>query len=474
MKINYLNSIFKSFQKSDFEQFRAFLSSEFINSNPHFISFFDHISSKIESNEALILDKNKAFQILHPMREFNDLRLRHSISEFRQLVDNYLVFQHFKKNQSLKNSILLQSLRNKNLRSNFKKTLNKINPEKKTYEVQSMVDPLFEKYLLQKEVYEFEHSLVRIKEDKITPLVQTLDQFYLLENIKLALYDWVNYKESENKLFFKNKIRELIKRTNYLTTENTKIFSLYIQMYELLYADSEVPFGNVIEQFFNIELKINIQERKYIYLILINYCAQFINKGNRDYAYQGLSLYLRGLNNKILLTENILSPFTYKNIVFIYLTLKDFDHAREFMNKYTKNLPYDNRENSYHYNLATTYFIEGDYNNALEIMSKTKFIDVYDDLGARRMLVRIYYEREEWSALNSCLDALEIHLKRKKKLGSHQELFGYLVKYTRKSIALHTNETKKIKTLIDEISSKPAFPEKPWLIKRLRDRLNKP
>ncbi len=472
MKSSYLNSLFKTFQKKDFEHFRAFISSSFINPNPQFITLLDLIREKINKNESLILDKYSVFKIIHPTKEFNDLRLRHSISEFRTLLDNYLVFQQFRKDQSLKNSILLNSLRNKNLRANFKKTLNKINPNNSISPTNSIVDPLFEKYLLQKEVYEFEHSTKRVKEDKITPLVRTLDHYYVLENIKLALYDWVNYKESENKIFFKNKINSLIHNAHFLENDSS-IISLYIRIFEILYNDSQENFAELLQQFFQLESQINLQDRKYLYLILINYCAQYINKGNRDFAYLGLNLYMRGLNNKILLTENLLSRFTYKNIVFIYLTLKDFDQAFEFMNQFTKFLPADHRENSYHYNLATTYFMQGDYNQALEIMSKTRFIDVYDDLNARRMLVRIYYEREEWNALHSCLDAFDVHLKRKTKLGIHKELFGYLIKYTRKTLALKLNEPSKINKLLKEINARPAFPEKPWLESRLIEMLKK-
>ncbi|HMW40259.1 MAG: hypothetical protein K1X68_05270 [Saprospiraceae bacterium] len=463
MKINYILSTIKSFQKREARLFLSFLGSEFNNTNANFIPFYNHLLQKIQQEVPGSFEPEELSKALSPDKPLSPVQLRQRIAQFKKTLNSFLISQNFKKNQSLQNSILLNTLRHKNLQSNFRKTLRNISSNQSIPAKESIVDPIFEKYILHKEIYEFEHSISRFTGDQITPLVQTLDEYFILENIKLACYDWVNFKESGNRAFFKSRINLAINQFLGEARGRNQVLDLYINIFRLIYEQPESDFESLLNTFYSNEEFINDHDRKYLYIILINYCAFFYNSGDQKYASLALMLYIRGLENRILLEANRLSPYTYKNIIFLYLNLYEYEQARQFMDKYTSFLPADIRNNSYQFNLATLLFRQGDYDRALEIMSNTRFIDVYDDLNSRRMLLRIYYERREWMALNSLLDSFEIFLKRKKNIGSHRELFTTLIKFTRKILTLNKSDRTKIKNLIREISQTPPFPEKSWL-----------
>lgn len=463
MKINYIVSTIKSFQKRESRLFLAFLRSEFNNTNANFIPFYNHLLDKIQNNANLKFEQEELSAVLSPDKALSSVHIRQKISQFKKTLNDFLIAQNFKKNQSLQKSILLSTLRHKNLKSNFKKTLRNISHTSSSRAAESIVEPILEKYLLHKEVYEFEHSISRFTGDQITPLVRTLDEYFILQNIKLACYDWVNFKQSENRDFFRNKINLLLNQFLKGAGELNPVLDLYIKIFKIIYDQTESDFSSLLNNLYCNESFINSQDRKYLYIILINYCAFFYNNGDQKFASLALGLYIRGLENKILLEANRLSPYTYKNIIFLYLNLYEYEQAGQFMEKYTSFLPTDVRNYSYQFNLATLLFRKGDYDRALEIMSNTRFIDVYDDLNSRRMLLRIYFEREEWQALNSLLDSFEIFLKRKKNIGSHRELFTMLIKFTRKILTLNKSDRTKIKNLIREISQTPPFPEKAWL-----------
>ena len=55
MKINYIVSTIKSFQKRESRLFLAFLRSEFNNTNANFIPFYNHLLDKSENTRILLL-----------------------------------------------------------------------------------------------------------------------------------------------------------------------------------------------------------------------------------------------------------------------------------------------------------------------------------------------------------------------------------------------------------------------------------
>ncbi|MFN8331387.1 MAG: hypothetical protein U0T81_09255 [Saprospiraceae bacterium] len=138
----------------------------------------------------------------------------------------------------------MSTLRHKNLKSNFKKTLRNISHTSSSRAAESIVEPILEKYLLHKEVYEFEHSISRFTGDQITPLVRTLDEYFILENIKLACYDWVNFKQSENRDFFRNKINLLLNQFLKGAGELNPVLDLYIKIFKIIYDQTESDFSS--------------------------------------------------------------------------------------------------------------------------------------------------------------------------------------------------------------------------------------
>lgn len=100
----------------------------------------------------------------------------------------------------------------------------------------------------------------------------------------------------------------------------------------------------------------------------------------------------------------------------------------------------------------------------MDLLRQVKFKDVYNNIDSRRMLLRIYYELEEWSALDSHLDSFQAYVSRQKNIGYHKVANLNLVKITRlmmKKFPLSSKSKEQIKKRIQNASH---LAEKDWVI----------
>ncbi|MBK9016382.1 MAG: hypothetical protein IPM82_21200 [Saprospiraceae bacterium] len=151
--------------------------------------------------------------------------------------------------------------------------------------------------------------------------------------------------------------------------------------------------------------------------LAVNCCIRQINTRREagEQAFwlgQVFEIYKEGLDNQVFIENGVLSRFTYNNIANAGLGLKAFDWVEGFLTKYKDLLEPRHRESAYLFNLASLHFRKPDYGRALELLTQAEFDDVLHNLDARRMLLRIYFDLGEVTALDSLLDSFTIFLRR--------------------------------------------------------------
>jgi hypothetical protein len=209
-------------------------------------------------------------------------------------------------------------------------------------------------------------------------------------------------------------------------------------------------------------------ELREIYLALINYCIRRANSGKPEFVREIFDLYRSGLEKKALFENGVLSKFTYKNAVSAAVGLEEFEWTAKFLEEYKAYLPNRERQATYKYNLAVLHFRQKKYDQTLEILRNTDFgDDVYTSLNARSMLLRIYFEKNYFDALESLLDSFQIYIKRQKKLGYQGENYLNLIRFTK--IILRTDLKNKafVEKIRVEIVETSALAEKSWLLEKV-------
>lgn len=210
-------------------------------------------------------------------------------------------------------------------------------------------------------------------------------------------------------------------------------------------------------------------EMRDLYLLAINVCIQRYNHGDRTYLEAEMELYQRGLAEKILFMGGYITRFTYRNVVTLGLTLRQFDETEAFVETYKNHLDPRHREANYAFNLARLKYERGAYPEALTLLQQSYDKDLLLNLAAKALLLKIYYDTDEDAALDSLLDAMSNFVRRKKELSYHRDNYLNLCKFVKKIRTLRVGEKAAIAALQKEVEDTPALAYKDWLLDKLRD-----
>lgn len=211
-------------------------------------------------------------------------------------------------------------------------------------------------------------------------------------------------------------------------------------------------------------------ELRDLYILAINFCIRRLNAGERRYIAEAFDLYRAGLACKVFLENGYLSRFTYRNILNLALALNEWQWALDYLQTFAEYLAPRERDNVFRYNLATYYFRRPDYDQALELLRQVEFRDVLYNFDARRMLLRIYYERKALQALDSLLDSFSAYLQRHREAGYHREMYRNLVRFTKRLLALTPGDIKARERLCADVQRAEHVAERDWLLEMIMPR----
>ena len=209
------------------------------------------------------------------------------------------------------------------------------------------------------------------------------------------------------------------------------------------------------------------EEMRVIYLLTINYCIGRINAGTSDFNGESFDLYKVGLEKEIFLENGVLSRFTFKNVVTAGLNLQEFEWVENFIKNYSGFLDEKHQENFVHFYKARLFFEQGSYDKAMRLFAQSDYDDILMTLNARTMLLKMYYELNEFDALDSLIESMRNYLQRKKVMGYHRGIFKNLISCTKKLLKVIPGDTKQIKKIKADIQMVEPLTERKWLLEQL-------
>ena len=209
------------------------------------------------------------------------------------------------------------------------------------------------------------------------------------------------------------------------------------------------------------------REANTLYVLAINYCVRKVNDGHEQYFGEVMKLYREGLKAGHLLENGQLSRFTYHNIVATGLRTGDFDWVENFIHEYRSKLERVYRESSFSFCLARLEYARQQYEQALPLLQKANYRDPLLNLAAKTLLIKIYYETEEYSLLQAHLEAMRNYIRRKKVIGYHRTNYLNITLYARKLMALAPFDKAGAKKLAEAIRQEDVLTEKAWFMAQL-------
>ena len=452
-----------------------YLESPYFNRNDKLLKIYYSLEAHVRTENGSKLSKTSIWDPIYPGEQYHDEKFRKHCSQLMELVESWLAQETYEDNPLHKAKYLLEAIHERQLEKLYSGAAGAA----KTQISRQMLKPAAYYYY----IYELEsmlYKLERIEENRIgkkniekinlESIVSNLDYFYIAEKLKYycTLLSWSKIITIRDKSLF---IEDIIRIAQKEEVISIPPIAVYLRIY-FTYTDSNPEHYYELKKLINRYIGIfPKEEAKNIFDSAINYAIQRINNKEQKFISELFELYKTALENEILLVNNEISQWTFKNIVSNALMLKEYEWADDFINKYSSRLNEKIRDNAIKFNMANLYFSQGDYKNVLKTLQEVQYDEVFYGLNSRSFIVRAYYELDEISALNSFLDSFNVYLSRNKDISKVQKtIYHDLVKFTKKLIGSNNKskpELTKLKTEIE--SSSPVG--KSWLLEKVDELL---
>lgn len=420
------------------------------------------------------LERRKVFSAVFPGEEFQEQQLRYTQSFLLKIVKTYLAQTEYVEESIQQQLYLSRALQKRGLDKYAERELRQANEllEKEKWRNSQYH---YQRYQLAQE--ELSYSLLQKRSGalRFQLVSEELTISYIADILRHSCSLHMSQSMSEHSYDLKllAAVLQMVESSDYL---DLPAVAVYFQVYRALHflenqelELSEAAFREakqLINQHWHQFPSYEIRE---IYLFATNYCITRLNKGERRFIQEAFDLFRSGLANKALLNRGLLSSFSYKNITRLGIALGEDDWVEQFLATYKKFLHPRERENTWRYNLAFYYFQKPDYEKAMRLLQQVEFKDTLNNLDARRMLLRSYFELQEYAALDSLLDSFSTYIYRQKSIGYHRENYTNLIRFVKKIIHFKDRNTEEWQQLWEEVQRTPMVAERSWLLEQLEE-----
>ena len=422
MKNTKLIHLLKTLSSRDLFRFGEYVRSPFFNKNKKVIQLCELLQKHAPGYFNDALEKQKVYQLIFGNTSYNDLQLNNVISDLLQLLYDFFSQTHFSQQKILQKEFLLKELLEKDTSLHFEKTVRRYRQLQKQNPYRSF--GFFEKEKnLFVELDQYTQTKVKRQFDENLQLVNdNLDISYFISKFRVAC-EMISRNIVINANYQCHFLDEIL--TQYFEAKHLQkepVLKIYHKALQMLQGIGEERFyfelKKMLDEHFSIFPKGEIIT---LYNYALNFSIQKINSGKDEFYQEILELYKVLLEKEIILHNNTLSQWTYKNIVTTAIRLKEFEWTEKFINEYKSILPHDEQNNAYAYNLAVWYHAQNDFRNALFQLQGVEFTDTIYHLGAKIIQLKCYYELNEEEAFYALVEAFKKYILRNKDLNDDKK-----------------------------------------------------
>ncbi len=462
MQKSKLIQVINQLSSQDIRDLKKFLRSPFFNHRADVVLLFEYLISDNDKIEA-----ESIFTKLYPEQAYNAIQLRLVMSYLFLSIEKYLAVSELLEDEQLRKIQIAKAYKKRNLPKQVQRTIKegiKALQKKK----QRNTDWYNHSFQMQFEQFQLKSTDTPTDELNRQELSDTLDIAYLIAKLRqvcLLLSHQSIYK-SEFDIGFLAPLIDFLKGSTY---QSIPAIAVYYHCYFMLIEPENQDHFNVFKKLLLKKGTIfSTWEIRDLYLQAINYCIKRINDGESNYFDEVMDLYKEGLQKSYLLENGMLSRFTYHNIVSAGLKTKDYDWSDGFIFQYKKNLERKYRESAFSFSLAKLHYHRKNYDAALGMLQKSNYRDLLLNLGAKTLLLKIYYELDEFDLLEAHLEAMKNYIRRKRVIGYHQKNYRNIIKLTQKLLSLNGNDKMKMEILSNQIQKADPLTEREWLEEQLQ------
>lgn len=451
------------------KRFRSFLHSPYFNTREVLQTLFDVIDEVFFELGSRDTEKDYIWSRVHPDEPYNDGRMRLLMSDLLKLAEEFLAHLSFSNGPVARRYHLLRELNERQQDKHFSAVMRTVQRDRSRAPIRNAEFYLDEHMLaVEQKNFAFRQKGVRSKPTDFSPAGRSLDHYYLAAKLRYLCESLStrNVLQVEQELVLLEEVIEHVRHADY---SGVPPIPVYFNILMLLREEDPGPWYEGLKR--NLETYGGHFPKEELWEIVtyaINHCIKRANAGETAYKKELFDWYMKALEQELPYTNEHLMHWDYKNIVTVGLGVGEYEWVRSFIEDYKGRLEAPYRKNAYTYNLARLHFETGDYDKVLRLLSKVEYEDVFYNLGAKSLLMKIYYETEETDALYSLFDSFGIFLRRNKVISdSHRTNYLNMIRFLKKLSGIPAGESDRLERLRTEVGRSRHVSDIDWLLEQI-------
>ncbi len=467
MQKSVLVEIIRSLNRKEMRDMNKWLQSPAHNQRQDVIRLFDYLSKHLSNGEDS-LEKERAWKAIFPAQPYDDAYMRQVMYFLLKAIEEYLVFAYYTSDGVRYQLALSRIYRRRKLDKAYKQAhrlgLDNLNGQPLRNDFY-----LLNRFFLEQVEYEHQMHITQNGPVNLQETADALEKWFLEERLRISkdmlahhrIYQKINYNHG-----LLDEVLAYAEKKNML---QEPAIAVYYYTYMALTKPQEETYFDELETRIHSKMEIfNPSEVRTLYLAALNYCAAKVNLGNLDYCRRALNFYRQGLEKGFLLENNVITSYTFANAVAFAMKIGEFDWAEQFIGRYQQHLEEKQRSGTVNFSLARLYFEKGDYDKAQHYLIGFEYDDMLQNIVAKTMLLKIYYEQDEFDAFESLLDSLRIYLQRKEALDSTRKAaYKNLISLMKKMLHLNIYSKAQKEKFRELVRQTTPLAEREWLLKQI-------
>lgn len=461
-----LYQLFSSLSPAELKELDKAVRSPYFNYRTEEIRLYEFLLlTKKRKEEKILL--NNAVKYVFEDGKGDAAKLRHVMTYLTRIINRCIAIGEIESNEEHKQLLLARSMRKRGLSKLFTASYK----EAEQYMQQDAAlspELYYHQFQLHTEYYIHSITNRRAQNEDLQRMSEDLDSFYITQKLKHAcnLLSYRNVFKLEYTDDVMQDVMPLVQKKQMLN--NPLVNLLYHNYLCLTEPNNEDYFIKLKDLLLNHSQRVDVKELRDIFTLAINYCIKRLNTGGQKYYQEVFEIYVAGLQRAVFEDRGQLSPYTYKNISAIAIGLKQYEWVATFLEDYKSKLDEEIRDGFYAYCMARYCFAIAQYEQAMSLLQEVEIKEQFTDLDARVLLIKTYYELDEFGLLDYSLGNFKQQLKRKKLQTYHATVYGNFAKNMSKVMHLRPYDKKAKAQLKEDITLTNAIAEKEWLLSKVK------
>lgn len=472
-----LLTILASFDKHKLLRVKKFLLSPYFNQRKDVISLYKIILRYYPQFDEPEFPKSEVIYEEVYKESFNQSKFNHLQSFLIKLIEKFIATEEFFAREFNQDLSLMQYYGHNGLNKYFyqvrKKIEDNLNPTQTKFINISLLFDYLQFHNFQSPYYE--KNAMYEGDMGVLGQLKAIDDYYLSFKLELAC-SIMNLKITTGRHQAIPFIEEVIDYLQQVDHDKINVHAkLYYKIYKLLCNPNNEELtlelqGDIVA---NKDI-IDIENLRKLGSYFENICALNIAMGNTKYyhiLFNHYDFFFNKINSEVL-------PFilatTFKNACTVAIRIKEYNWVSSLLLTHKHKLLPAEAKDVISYNKANLAFELGKYDEAIKTIRDLNFTNIFFNIDARRLLIKTYYEKKEWLAIDASINAFKIFIMRR-EIGAQSKAnnlnFCKLV-IRIKIQAMTPKRDRKIEKLLNiksSIHKMAALADRLWLLDKCKD-----